>query len=77
VYGILKLLPTFLGEKSTVISRLKEASFRARQAAVKELLTDEHQLYGLEFAELNVDRQWDRVIFCDVSTFTPQMRGQF
>jgi len=37
---------------------------------VKELLTDEHKLYRLAFAEINVDRKWDRVIFTDESTFT-------
>ena len=45
-------------------------SLRARHAAVKELLTDEHKLYRLAFAESNVDRKWDRVIFTDESTFT-------
>ena len=37
---------------------------------MKELLTDEHKLYRLAFAESNVDRKWDRVIFTDESTFT-------
>jgi len=65
----------FLGRKSTVISRLKASSFRARHAAVKEPLTDEHQLYRLEFAELSVNGQWDTVIFCDVSTFSSANEG--
>lgn len=73
--GDLKAATDFLGRKSTVISRLKEAGFRTRHAAVKELLTDEHQLYRLEFAEVSVDCQWDRVIFCDVSTFSSANEG--
>jgi hypothetical protein len=43
----IKAASDFLGSKNTVISRLKEASFNARRAAVTELLTDEHQLYRL------------------------------
>jgi len=30
---------------------------------LKELLTDEHKLYHLAFAESIVDHKWDRVIF--------------
>jgi hypothetical protein len=70
VQGILKLLLAFLGKKNTLISRLKEAVLRARHTAVKELLTDEHKLYRLAFAESNVDRKWDRGIFSDESTFS-------
>jgi len=55
--GDVKAATDFLGRKSTVISRFEEGSFRARHAAVKELLTDEHQLYSLGFAELTADRQ--------------------
>jgi hypothetical protein len=36
---------------------------------VKAVLTDEHQLYCLAFAESSVDRQWYRIIFSDESTF--------
>jgi len=32
-------------ERKKLISRLKEAGLRARHAAVKEILTDEHKLY--------------------------------
>jgi len=42
---------------------------------VKELLTDEHKLYRLAFAESNVDRKWDRVVFTDESTFTSANYG--
>jgi len=42
---------------------------------VKELLTDEHKLHRLAFAESNVDRKWDRVIFTDESTFTSANDG--
>jgi transposase-like protein len=59
----------FPGQRDAIISRLKEACFRARHAAVNELLTDEHNLYRLAFAESNVDRKWDRVIFTDDFSF--------
>jgi hypothetical protein len=36
---------------------------------MKVLLTDEHELYGSAFAESNVDCQWDRVTFSDISTY--------
>jgi transposase len=39
----LKTATNFPGQKSTFISRLKEAGIRARHAAVKAVLTDEHQ----------------------------------
>jgi len=42
---------------------------------VKELLTDEHKLYRLAFAESNVDRKWNRVICTDESTFTSANDG--
>jgi transposase-like protein len=66
----LKTATNFPGQKITVISRLKEAGLRARHAAVKAVLTDEHQLYRLAFADSSVDRQWDRVTFSDESTFS-------
>jgi len=55
----LKAATGFPGQKGTIISRLRAAGLRARHAAVKELFTDEHQLYRLAFAESNVDRKWD------------------
>jgi uncharacterized protein YdbL (DUF1318 family) len=55
----LKAATNFPGQKSTVISRLKEADLRARHAAVNVVLTDEHQLYRLAFAKRSVDRQWE------------------
>jgi hypothetical protein len=57
-------------QKYTIISRLKAAGLRAQHAAVNEVLTDEHQLYRFAFAESNVERKWDRVIFTDESTFS-------
>jgi len=66
----LKADTCFPEQKDTIISRLKGAGLRARHAAVKELLTDEHKLYRLAFAESNIDRKWDRVIFTDESTFS-------
>jgi transposase len=55
----LKAATGFPGQMDAIISRLNEAGLRARHAAVKELLTDEHKLYRLAFAESNVDRKWD------------------
>jgi len=46
----LKSATGFPGQKDTIISRLRAAGLRARHAAVKELLTDEHKLYCLAFA---------------------------
>jgi len=71
----LKAAAGFPGQKDTIISRLMAAVIRARHAAVKELLTDEHELYRLAFAESNVNHKWDRVIFTDESTFTSANDG--
>ena len=71
----LKAATSFPGQKNTLISRLKEVGLRARHAAVKELLTDEHKLYRLAFAESNVDLKWDRVIFSDESIFSSANDG--
>ena len=54
----LKAATGFPVQKDMIISRLKAAGLRAQHAAVKELLTDEHTLYCLAFAESNVDRKW-------------------
>jgi len=71
----LKAATGFPGGKSTIISRLKVAGLRAMHGAVKEVLTDEHQLYHFALAESNVDRKWDRVIFTDESTFSSANDG--
>jgi hypothetical protein len=71
----LKAATGFPGQKDTIMSILKAASLRARHAAVKELHTDEHKLYHFAFAESNVDRKWDRVIFTDGSTFSSANDG--
>jgi hypothetical protein len=71
----LKAATGFPGGKNTIISRLNVASLRAWHAAVKEVLTDEHQLYHFACAESNVDRKWDRVIFTDESTFSSANDG--
>ena len=42
---------------------------------MREVLTDEHQLYRFALAESNVDRKWDRVIFTDESTFSSTSDG--
>jgi len=71
----LKAVTGFTGQKDTIVSGLKAAGLRAQHAAVKELLTDEHKLYRLEYAESNVNSKWDRVIFTDESTFTSSNDG--
>jgi hypothetical protein len=58
----LKAATGFPGQINALISRLKETGFRARHAAVLELLTDEHILYHLAFTDSNVDHKWDRLI---------------
>jgi hypothetical protein len=65
----------FPGHIRMVILRLKEAALRARCAVVEELLTDEHELYRLAFAESNVDCPWDRVIFSDKAAFSSASDG--
>jgi hypothetical protein len=60
--------------------RFKEAGIRAGHAAVKDLLPNEHKLYYLAFAESNVDRLWDTVIFSDKYSYifiNIQMMGRF
>jgi len=47
----------FPGQQDTIISRIIAAGLRAWHAVVKELLTDEHKIYRLAFAESNVDRK--------------------
>ena len=42
---------------------------------MKELLSDQHKLHRLAFAESSVDRKWDRVIFTDESTFSTANDG--
>jgi len=71
----LKVATGFPGQKDRTISRLRAAGLRAWHAALKELLTDEHKLYRLAFAESNVDRKCDRAIFTDESTFTSANDG--
>jgi len=71
----LKAATGFSGQEDTIISRLRAAGLRARHAVMKELLTDEHKLYRLAFAERNVDRKWDRVMFTNESTFTSANDG--
>ena len=44
---VLKAATGFPGQKTTLISRLKEAGLRARHAEVKELLTDEHKPFSI------------------------------
>jgi hypothetical protein len=58
----------FPGQKYRISLRFGAAGLRARHAAVKELLNDEHKLCHLAFAESNLERKWDRVIFIDETT---------
>ena len=46
----LKAATGFPGQKDTIIRRLKAAGLKARRAAVKDRLTDDHKLYRLAFA---------------------------
>jgi len=71
----LKAATRIPGQKDTIISRLRAAGLRVRLAAVKELLTDEHELYLFGFAESNVDCKWDIVVFTDEYTFNSANYG--
>jgi len=71
----LKAATGFHEQKDTIISILRAAGLRTRHAALKELLADKHKLYLVAFAESNVDRSLDRVIFTDESTFTSANDG--
>jgi hypothetical protein len=42
---------------------------------VKEKLSEEHRLYRLAFAEINVDCDWGNVIFSDESVFSSENSG--
>jgi hypothetical protein len=71
----LKDSTNFPGHKCMVILRLKEAGLRAWHAAVKDVLTDEHEPYRQAFSESSVDFYWDKVIFSDESTFSSSSDG--
>ena len=66
----LKALNGPRGQKYKIISRLGAQCLGARHATLKELLTEEHKLFRLAFAEINEVHKWDRVIFTDESIFT-------
>ena len=53
----LKAATSLPEQNDSFISKLKAAGLRARHAAVKELLTEEHKLYRFTFAESNVDHK--------------------
>jgi hypothetical protein len=71
----LKAATNFLGQRYTIIFRLKEAGLRAWHAVVKAVLNNEHKLHCLAFAKSSVDCQWDRFIFSDKSTFSSANDG--
>jgi hypothetical protein len=56
-----------------VVLKLKEAGLR-QHAAVK-IVTMNTQLYCLAFAKHSVDHQWERVMFCNKSTFSSANDG--
>ena len=65
----------FPGSSRTVIRRLRTAERFPRVAAVKEFITDDHRLFRLAFAEENVDRDWNKIIFSDEVTFSSSKAG--
>ena len=73
--GDLKAATGFPGQRTTLISRLKEAGLRAQHTVVKEILNDKHKLYRLAFTENSVDRKWDRVVLSYESTFSSANDG--
>jgi transposase len=66
----LKCNTAFPGCPRTARNRMTEAGLRSRSEAVKEILSEEHRLYRLAFAENNVDRDWGNVLFSDESVFS-------
>lgn len=66
----LKESTAFPGDVTTVRRRLRAAGLRSFRAAVKERLTEEHKVDRLAFAEVNIDRQWDSVVFTDEKIFS-------
>jgi hypothetical protein len=71
----LKAAAGFPWQRRMVILRLKEAGLREQHAVMKELLTDEHKLYHLAFAESIVDHNWGSVILSDESTLSSANDG--
>lgn len=66
---------SFPGSSQTVLRRLKEAGLHSRRAAKKQKLRDEQQLYRLAFAEDNINRDWEDVIFSDECVFSSANDG--
>ena len=65
--------------KSTIGKRLKEAGFRSRIPAEKEMLTQTHKEKRLQFSENFVEKDmdyWLRVIFTDEKTFSSMDHGR-
>jgi len=71
----LRRVSHFPGCSRTVRNRLKDAGIRSRRAAVKERLTEENRLYRLAFAEGNLHRNWENVIFSDEAVFSSANAG--
>lgn len=66
----LKRSAAFPGSSRTVLRRLNEAGLKSSRAAKKQKLTDEQMLYRLAFAEDNMHRDWEEVIFSDECVFS-------
>ena len=60
----------FPGDVTTVRRRLRAVGLRSYRAAVKERLTEDHMIDRLAFAQVNISRVWDDVIFTDEKIFS-------
>ena len=61
----------------TIRRRLSESGIYSLSPSYKPLLTDVHREIRLKWADDNIDRDWDRVIFWDETTFnlSPRLRS--
>lgn len=71
----LQITTQFPGSCRTVRRRLRAEGLHARRAAIKEDLTENHKVDRLAFAEANIDRVWNRVIFTDEKVFSSSNDG--
>ena len=61
---------------STVRNILKAGDRKSYRACIKEKLTDQHKRNRLLWAQQNVDRIWDNIIFSDESCVTSNEHGE-
>lgn len=66
----LKQSTNFPGCPYTVRKRLQEAGITCKKPAIKECLTEEQIIDRCAFAELELNRNWDHVIFSDETCFS-------